>query len=102
MKQIFSTIALTLTIFLTVSAAIAGPSRWSGNQKNTAGWQLMSEEERGQHQTKLRSFTEYALCKEYVDEHHKKMEERAKEKGVDMPVMRHNPCDAMKGRGQLK
>ena len=102
MKRIITTIALTLAISLTVSSAFARPWRWTGNQNNTAGWQLMTPAERTEHQTKLRSFTEYNACKEYVDEHHKKMEERAKEKGVAVPVMRRNACDVMKAKGFLK
>ena len=102
MKRIITTIALTLAISLTVTSAFARPWRWSGNQRNTAGWQLMTPEERTEHQAKLRSFTEYAACKEYVDDHHKKMEERAKEKGVAVPVMRNNPCDTIKAKGLLK
>jgi len=102
MKQIITTIALTLAISLTVSSAFAAPYRWQGNQKNTAGWQLMTPEERTEHQTKLRSFTDYNTCREYVDVHHKKMEERAKEKGLDAPVMRRSPCDTMKTKGVLK
>jgi hypothetical protein len=102
MRTITTTLIAILVAALFASAAMAKPWRWSGNQQNTAGWQLMTPTERTEHQTKLRGFTEYAACKEYVDEHHKKMEERAKEKGVAMPVMRQNPCDTMKTKGVLK
>lgn len=102
MKRIITTIALTLAISLTVSSAFARPWRWNADQKNTAGWQLMTPEERTEHRTKMRSFTEYDACKEYVDEHHRKMEERAKEKGVAAPVMKRNACDVMKAKGILK
>ena len=102
MKRIVTTIALTLAISLSVSSAFARPWRWDANQKNTAGWQLMTPEERTEHRIKMRSFTEYNACKEYVDEHHKKMEERAKEKGVAAPVMKRNDCDVMKAKGILK
>lgn len=102
MRKIISTIVVTVAISMFAGSAFAKPWRWSGNQGNTFGWQLMTAEERVAHQTKLRGFTEYNVCKEYVDEHHKKMEERAKEKGVTMPVMRQNPCDMMKARGILK
>ena len=102
MKRIVTTIALTLAISLSVSSAFARPWRWDANQKNTAGWQLMTPEERTEHRIKMRSFTEYNACKEYVDDHHKKMEERAKEKGVAAPVMRRNACDVMKAKGILK
>lgn len=102
MNRIIATITLTLAVSLTVSSAFARPWRWDANQKNTAGWQLMTPEERTEHRSKMRSFTEYNACKEYVDEHHKQMEQRAKEKGVAVPVMKRNPCDVMKAKGVLK
>ena len=102
MRRIRTTLIATLVAALFASAAMARPWRWTGNQQNTAGWQLMTQAERIEHQAKLRSFTEYNACKEYVDEHHKKMEARAKEKGVAVPVMRQNPCDMMKAKGILK
>ena len=102
MKTITTTVIATLIAALFASTALAQGWRWQGNQKNTAGWQLMTPAERTEHQTKLRNFTEYAACKEYVGEHHMQMEERAKEKGVAVPVMRQNPCDTMKTKGVLK
>ena len=57
MNRIISTIALTLAISLTVSSAFARPWRWEANQKNTAGWQLMTPEERTEHRTKMHGFT---------------------------------------------
>jgi len=102
MKNCIITTVIILTMALTVSSAFARPWRWDANQKNTAGWQLMTPEERTEHRAKMHSFTDYNACKEYVDEHHKKMEERAKEKGVNVPVMNRNPCDMMRTKGILK
>ena len=102
MKTITTAVNTTLVAALFASTAIAKPWRWQGNQNNTYGWQLMTPEERTEHQTKLRSFTDYNACKEYVEEHHKQMEERSKEKGFTPPVMRRNPCDTMKAKGILK
>ena len=102
MRTIKVTIIATLVAALLASTAMARPYRWTVNQGNTAGWQLMTPAERTEHQIKLRSFNDYNACKEYVDDHHKKMEERAKEKGVAVPVMRQNPCDTMKARGVFK
>jgi len=104
MRRIRTTVIATLVAALFASTAMAGPRHrsWNCNQQNTAGWQLMTPAERTEHQAKLSSFTEYNACKEYVDEHHKKMEARAKEKGVAVPVMRQNPCDMMKAKGILK
>jgi hypothetical protein len=102
MKPMITTVALTLALVMSFAVAEARPYRWQGNQQNTYGWQLMTPEERTEHQTKLRGFSEYAACKEYVDEHHKKMEERAKEKGITAPLVKRNPCDVLKARGVLK
>lgn len=102
MKQIIAIITLTLTISLTISSAFAHQWCWCSNQESTYGWQLMTPDERKDHQATLVRFTGYNDCKEYVDTHHKKMEERARKKGVDLPVVRDNPCDAMKARGILK
>ncbi len=102
MKRIITIITLTLALALSVASAFAGPGRWNFNQNNTFGWQLMTPAERTEHQAKMWSFKEYNACKEYVDQHHATMVERAKEKGVTSPVMRNNPCDRMKARGFLK
>jgi len=102
MKRVIVATAFTLICTFVVSTSHARPWRWEANQKNTPGWQLMTPEERIEHRTKMRSFTEYSACTEYVAEHHAKMVERAKERGVPAPVMRTNPCDVMKARGVLK
>ena len=62
----------------------------------------MTPQERTEHQTKLRSFTDYASCETYVTEHHQVMEEKAKAKGITLPVRRQDPCAMMKARGILK
>jgi hypothetical protein len=94
--------ALTGVILATSGLALArGP--WGANQGNTAGWQIMTPEERTEHQNKMRSFKTYDECKAYQQEHHTQMEARAKEKGVTLPVMgRRYGCDNMKKRGFLK
>lgn len=102
MKRIATTLIFTLLLATLAATAHARQWRWQGNQSNTYGWQLMTPEERADHQTKLRSFTEYTACTDYIAEHHRQMEERAKAKGVTPPVMRRNPCDTMKAKGVLK
>lgn len=102
MKTIVTTVALTLALAMTFAVAEARPWRWQGSQQNTYGWQLMTADERTEHQVKLRGFTEYAACKEYVDDHHSKMEQRAKEKGITTPFVKRNPCDVLKARGIVK
>lgn len=71
------------------------------SQKNTAGWSLMTPEERTAHQNKMRSVKTYDECKALQTEHHQQMEARAKEKGVTLPQPRANGCDRMKARGWI-
>lgn len=72
------------------------------NQDNTAGWSLMTSEERRAHQSKMMSAKSYDECKAMQDEQHKAMEARAKEKGLVLPAPRQNGCDRMQARGMFK
>ena len=72
------------------------------NQNNTPGWTLMTAEERTAHQTKMRSLTTYAECKQVQAEHRVTMEARANEKGVTLQTGRQNGCDRMQARGFFK
>ena len=49
------------------------------------GWQLMTKQERIEHRKKMRSFTSEQEREAYRQEHHKKMQARAKEQGVTLP-----------------
>jgi hypothetical protein len=104
-KSIYTLIAAILVAGMTIAPAFAGKgSPWAANQGNTWGWQLMTPQERIEHQTKMRSFKTYDECKAYQEEHHKLMETRAKEKGVTLPAWKSGPygCENMKARGFIK
>jgi hypothetical protein len=73
---------------------------WS--RSNTTGWALMTPEERSANQAKMRAVTTYAECKALLEENHKMMEARAKEKGVKLPKPRQSGCEVMKARGFMK
>jgi hypothetical protein len=82
-----------------------GPGAGKGmrfNRDNTAGWSLMSAEERSAHQSKMMSAKSYDECKAMQDEQHKTMAARAKEKGQALPAPRQNGCDRMQARGMFK
>lgn len=49
------------------------------------GWQLMSEQEREAHRTKMQSMNTAEEKERYRLEHHKKMEKRAAQQGVTLP-----------------
>lgn len=54
-------------------------------QERVYGWQLMTPEERAEHRAKMRSLKAPEEREAYRREHHEKMKERAKEKGVVLP-----------------
>ena len=72
------------------AAAQAGP--WRADEQNTRGWMLMSPEERIGHQAKIRSFTNYAECHAYQIAHHRLMQERAAQKGLELPEQGRDAC----------
>jgi hypothetical protein len=47
----------------------------------TPGWSMMSAEEREEHRERMGKITSYDDCKVYLQQHHDKMVERAKEQG---------------------
>jgi hypothetical protein len=109
-----------LTLIALLSAAIATPviaqpgpgmgdgmgqgrgGRFAFDQNNTVGWTLMSKEERAAHQQKMWSFTNYAECKAYQQQHHDDMLARAQAQGKTLPAPHANACDRMQARGLVK
>ncbi len=63
-------------------AEARGP--WRAGENNTRGWQLMTPEERIEHQARIRGFTTLAQCEAYRDEHHRQIEQRARQRGVSL------------------
>lgn len=61
-------------------AEARGP--WRSSEDNTQGWNLMSPEERIEHQARIRGFKTYEECQAYRSEHHRWMEARARERGA--------------------
>jgi hypothetical protein len=72
------------------SASARGP--WRASEDNTSGWYFMSPEERIEHQARIRSFKTYEECHAYQHEHHRLMENRAKEKGLQLNSGRRDIC----------
>lgn len=66
------------------------------------GSQLMTQQEMMEHRTKMQSLHTMEERERYRIEHHKKMQERAKEKGVslpDEPPMHNNRMGSGQGNG---
>lgn len=65
----------------------------------TAGWPMMTPEERQAHRNQMSSFTSHDECKAYVDRHHEEMVARAKEQGRPAPAQpRREACAPLKGK----
>lgn len=62
-------------------------------EEEVYGWSMMNEQERNQHRETMRSFTTDEERERYRIEHHKKMQQRAKERGLTIP---DNPHERMR------
>lgn len=85
----------------------AGPGAHGGrgmrfNQNNTAGWTLMSADERSAMQTRMHAVKTVEECQVLQTEHRGLMETRAKEKGMTLPAPRQDGCQRMQARGFSK
>ena len=85
---------VTLLLSLAAAAHARGPVRAS--EGNTRGWQLMTPEERIEHQAKIRGFTTYEKCRSYQVGHHQLMQERARQRGMVLPQGRRDICEHLR------
>ena len=89
-----------LFVFL-LSLMLPGYSVFSEEQ--VYGRQLMTEQERNEHRMKMQSMETEEARERYRMEHHKKMQQRAKQQGVTLPDMPQQRGKGMKrgfGSGQ--
>ena len=79
---------------------LAGPvlawGPWRASEENTRGWQLMTPEERIEHQSRIRGFASYEECHTYQVSHHRLMEERARQRGMELPRGERDICEHLK------
>lgn len=80
----------------TPPAAAASATRGPGARFGadfTPGWAMMSSKERAEHRDRMRGARSADECRKLMDEHHKLLSERAKERGMkDLPTPRRNAC----------
>jgi len=57
----------------------------SSRNEPVYGWELMSVKERQEHRAKMQKMKTQKERTAYLEQHHKQMEERAKERGVSLP-----------------
>lgn len=111
-KLLLSASFLTAATLATAAFAQMGPGmgggmgpgkgRFAWNQTYTPGWTLMTPEERTAWQAQMREVKTYEECIATQEAHRKVMEERAKEKGVQLMPPRQNGCEVMRARGIIK
>lgn len=89
----------SLLFIFTLSIIFPATSVFAEDQ--VYGWQLMSEQERLEHRTKIQNMKTEKERNQYRLEHHKKMEQRAKEQGKTMPDMPQNRNKMMDGSGGM-
>ena len=81
---------------LLLLAAAPPPSSAAEEGKTVYGWQLMTEQERTEHSAKMQGFKTEEEREAYRQEHHKRMQARAKEQGMKLP---DEPLPRGKGLG---
>jgi len=88
-------------LFIIFSAALifSLPLQSSNAEDNVYGWEMMTEQERTQHSETMRNFNTNEERERYRLEHHKRMQERAKERGLSMPDMPQNRMRGGSGTG---
>jgi len=75
---------LTLTSSMVISLLLSG-STYALDQKQVYGSQLMTERERVEHRYNMQNAGTEAERNKIRNEHHKRMQKRAKEKGISLP-----------------
>lgn len=86
--------ALAIGVFLVGTAEARGP--WRASETNTRGWQLMTPEERIEHQSRIRGFGTLEECRSYQRLHHQLMEERAKQRAMALSEGGRDICEHLK------
>ena len=77
--------------------AMGGMGGMNLNRDNTPGWSMMTRAERREHHDKMMAMTDPAVCMAYMEQHHAKMAERAKERGRTLPAKpRRDACAPLK------
>lgn len=93
MKTITSLTSLIAVLFL------LSPLQSSYAEEEVYGWNLMTQQERIEHRETMRNLKTQEEQERYRMEHHNKMQERAKERGVTLP---ETPQDRERMRDQLR
>ncbi len=89
-------LAVLLLPCCAVPGHAAGP--WRAGPSNTRGWELMTPQERVEHQARVRGFTDRDACEAYRTQHHGLMAERARRRGLVLREGGRDFCDHIEPR----
>ena len=92
-----NTYVKSLLFIFTLSMILPTTSVFAEDQ--VYGWQMMSEQERQEHRTKMQNLNTEEERNRYRLEHREMMEKRAKEQGKSLPDMPRDRNNMMDGRG---
>ena len=85
----FTISILTASLLLAVAPLPVNAETQTQTQEQTTqrayGWQVMTEQERMEYQQQMRALSTEQERQQFREEHHKAMQERAKERGVTLP-----------------
>ncbi len=76
---------ISIYTILAISLFVLLPLQMSHSDDTVYGWQLMTEKERIEHRNKMQSMKTKEEREAYRSEHHMRMQERAKKRGVTLP-----------------
>jgi len=93
-KERASVLLALLLLSIALPASARGP--WRASETNTRGWQLMTPEERIEHQSAIRGFSTLEECRAYQVKHHQLMEERARQRDMVLPSGGQDICVHLK------
>lgn len=97
-KNCACVVVLALLLYGTASGQAEGP--WRASQSNTRGWEFMTPQERIEHQSRVRGFTDFDECEAYRTHHHDLMAERARQQGMLLNDGARDFCDRLRPRGR--
>jgi hypothetical protein len=89
-KKLIVLFSIFYFVWFFVGVSLAADPPQSQQQGRAYGWNLMTPEERAEHQAKMRSFETKEEREQFRIEHHKKMQERMKEQGKVLPDQPRN------------
>ncbi|WP_332813566.1 hypothetical protein [Ramlibacter sp.] len=95
---------VALAAFVAAGAGCAYPPGGMGRHAggpgtgpdHTPGWGMMSQAERDEHHRRMQAARTPEECRQAMDDHRRRMQERARERGMRMPEPRQDACAAMR------